>query len=552
MNREPTVALSMIVKDELQEVLVLINQASPYVDEVNLVVSDAKTAKELDKVLDKKVHVKYRKWNNRFDEARNASMNMCTTDYFIWVDADDDFDFSGVPQLVQMAEENGIDAIFLPYNYMQDDQGNCVTLHWRERLIRMGRGYEWRGWVHETCISDENTTTHKVDFPVKHNATIDDAKNSHERNHQILEEAYAATKDPRYLHYLGMSYFTKKDYEKAVELFVDYLKVGGSVEDAYRSLSLLSECAYHLGKLDLALEYASKCIVMKPEYPMGYWLLAQYEADQENYEEALEWVRVSETKPDPNTLSVWDPTSRGRATIIAARSLFMLGRYNEALKEVRKVRDNPEIQEYYKDFVDQADAEMFVNILPKLRKFFESDKKLWDALAHDMKYDSRIQPLRFNVNEPHTWGDNSIVIFCGEGYEEWGPHTLDKGMGGSEEAVVYLSRELAKLGWHVTVFAEANMIDKEGTLDAVKWRPWEELDRRDKFNVFISWRAPQFAGIVDAKVKLIDVHDIIPEDVAVPYDDATYMFKSNYHKELYPKVKKAKVIGNGIKKEQFS
>jgi glycosyltransferase involved in cell wall biosynthesis len=265
-----TVALSMIVKDEFEQVEVLLSQAFDYFDQICVVVSDKTTCNKLKKNFpDAKFNIVWREWNNRFDEARNACLDLVTTDYFFWLDADDSFDFRAIPQLVDIADQHKIDAIFMPYNYMQDAQGNCITRHWRERLVRLGRGYSWRGWVHETCISDEKVTTHKVDFEVKHNATIDDAQHSYERNHAILEEAYAATEDPRYLHYLGMSYFTGKQYERAGELLTDYLQVGGSIEDVYRTLGLLSECAYHLGKFDLALEYATKCATLKPEYSKG-------------------------------------------------------------------------------------------------------------------------------------------------------------------------------------------------------------------------------------------------------------------------------------------
>ena len=546
-----TVALSMIVKDEFEQVEILLSQAFDYFDQLNVVVSDKPTYNKLKKNFpDSKVNLKYREWNNRFDEARNASLALCDTDFFFWLDADDSFDFRAIPQLVDIAEENGIDAIFMPYNYMQDDQGNCITRHWRERLVRLGRGYEWRGWVHETCISDEKVVTHKVNFEVKHNATVDDAKGSYERNHLILEEAYAATNDPRYLHYLGMSYFTGKDYERAGELLTDYLKVGGSIEDVYRTLGLLSECAYHLGKFDLALEYATKCATLKPEYPMAYWLLAQYEADQDNYLEALEWVKVSESKPDPETLSVWDPSSRDRATLIAARCLFMLERYNEALQYIRKVQHLPEVQDILPDFYEQADAEAFVNLLPKIRKFFHNDQSLYEALCDAIRYDKRIKQLRNIATVPTTWTEKSIVIFCGQGYEEWGPHTLDKGMGGSEEAIVYLAPELAKLGYNVTVYGE---VDERMNVDGVRWLPWKQIDMRDHFNVFISWRAPQYLERINAKVKLADIHDVLPEALVKDYPDVTYLVKTKYHRDLYPEVADDKfaIIGNGIKKEQF-
>lgn len=562
-----TVALSMIVKDEVEAVLRLVDQAAPFVDQICLVVSDKEAFKkirfelELDKQVRNiklpKVNIKHRAWNNRFDEARNACLDLVKTDFFFWVDADDSFDFRAIPQLVEIADENNIDAIFMPYNYMQDSQGNCITRHWRERLVRLGRGYSWRGWVHETCISDEKVTTHKVDFEVKHNATVDDAQGSYERNHAILVEAYAATEDPRYLHYLGMSYFTGKDYEKAGELLTDYLQVGGSIEDIYRTLGLLSECAYNLGKFDLALEYATKCATLKPEYPMAYWLLAQYEADQDNFEEALEWVKVSETKPDPQTLSVWDPSSRGRATLIAARCLFMLNRYNEALAQIRKIENLPEVQDILDDFYNEADAETFVNILPKFRKFFHNDESLYEALCDDLRYDTRLLALRNKATTPQEWSDKSIVIFCGQGYEEWGPQTMDKGMGGSEEAVIYLSRELSKLGYEVTVYGEVPHRTTDATVEPkeynVTYLPWKQIDVRDKFNVFVSWRAPQYLQKINAKVKLADIHDVLPPEIMKDYPDVTYLVKTAYHRSLTPDLPddKFRVIGNGIVKEQF-
>lgn len=553
-----TVALNMIVKDEFEQVVLLLDKAVSYFDELNIVVSDKPTANKLKKMYPG-CNIKWREWNNRFDEARNTALAMTTTDFFFWLDADDSFDFRAIPQLVEIAEESNIDAIFLPYNYAQDERGNTITIHWRERLIRLGKGFEWRGWVHETCISDEKPTTHQVEFPVKHNNTPEHAHDSYERNHNILLVAYDETKDPRYLHYLGMSFFTKKDYETAAELLSEYLKVGGSVEDTYRSLGLLSECAYYLGQLDLALEYATKCATLKPEYPMAYWLLAQYEADQDQFAEALEWVKVSESKPDPDTLSVWDPTSRERAKLIAARSLFMLGRYNEALGWLRQIpKDNEDVQKIYDDFLDQADLETFLNMLPKMRKFFHNDESLYEALADDVQYDNRILSLRQKVRRPVKWDDKSIVIFCGQGYEEWGPHTLDKGMGGSEEAVIYLSRELSKLGYNVTVFGEVDVPLRDCTVEPkeydVQYLPWKRIDLRDQFNIFVSWRAPQYIEKVNAKVKLVDVHDVLPEDLMKDYPDVTYMVKTAFHRSLAPKLpdEKFAVIGNGIVKDQFN
>lgn len=547
-----TVALQMIVKDEYDQIYNMVREADGLgvFDAVNLTVSDKPTANKLKKVLPF-ANVEYREWTDNFADARNDNLKMCTSDYFFWLDADDHFDFKAIPQLVEIADQNNIDAIFLPYNYAFDEDGNIITRHWRERLIRMNKGFEWRGWVHETCISDEPYTSHKVDAPVSHMTGSDHAAESMTRNHAILDKAYAATGDPRYLIYLGMSHFSLGDYEKSALLLSDYLEVGGSVEDTYRALSVISECAYHLKKLEMALEFATKTIVLKPEYPMGYWLLAQYEADQSNWKEALEWVRVSEGKPDPDTLSVYDPSARERARLIAAQAEFMLGNYNAALAWLRKVPKNKTAQSLFEDFQKEADAETFTNLLPKIRQFFRSDTALFGALCDDMQYDTRLKALRNVATLPTKWDKNSVVIFCGQGYEEWGPHTADKGMGGSEEAVLYLAPQLQKLGYDVTVYGE---VDKSMSVEGVHWFPWKTIDTRDQFNVFVSWRAPQYLERVNAKVKLCDVHDVLPNAIMKNYPDVTYLVKSQYHRDLYPELPDDKfvIIGNGISKEQFN
>jgi hypothetical protein len=74
---------------------------------------------------------------------------------------------------------------------------------------------------------------------------------------------------------------------------------------------------------------------------------------------------------------------------------------------------------------------------------------------------------------------------------------------------------------------------------------------RDQFNVFVSWRAPQYIEKVNAKVKLVDVHDVLPKDIVKNFPNVTYLVKSQYHSDLLPEEVDRKVIGNGIVKTQF-
>jgi tetratricopeptide (TPR) repeat protein len=571
MKEKPTVALTMIVKDEYKQVSQIINDAIDFFDEIILVVSDKPTANKLKKHAkeegEHEIKVVWREWNDRFDEARNFAQSLVTSDYWFWIDADDKFNFTAIPQIVDVAVQSGFDQILLPYNYAQDEQGNCIAFHWRERLLRTEHPFVWKGWVHETPISDMPYKAHRVNAPVVHINSNEHTQESLERNHKILLEATVASDDPRYQLYLGTSYYSLKNYGEAVEILDKFIKVSGNVEDVYRALLCMSECAMKMGRSDSAMQYAMQAAAQIPEYPQAYRVMAQWEAAEGNWNEAVEWVKVAESKPQPTGLGVFDPSAKDEARIIATQAEFMLKNYNKSLKWCRMISENnPVRKDIEADILEEADVETFVTLLPKFRRYFASDAELYDALCYDLKYDLRLRGLRDVVVKPKTWADNSIVFLCGESFEEWGPHTLDKGMGGSEEAVIYLARELAKIGWEVTIYGAVEQSVWDGELsdeDATKladrgyiaprYVPWKEINKSDNFNVFVAWRAPEFAEHINAKVKVADIHDVLNKSSVKNYPDVTYFVKSNWHRNLYPELpdEKVRVIGNGIKKEQF-
>ena len=119
-SNKSTVSLHLIVKDEVEAVAQLAGAASRVFDAIYLTVSDQKAYKELKKLPDDIVHVDYRQWNDRFDDARNHNWGLGKHhDYSMWLDADDSFDFSQMPKLISYMED--YDAVYLPYHYAFDE-----------------------------------------------------------------------------------------------------------------------------------------------------------------------------------------------------------------------------------------------------------------------------------------------------------------------------------------------------------------------------------------------------------------------------------------------
>ena len=64
-----------------------------------------------------------------------------------------------------------------------------------------------------------------------------------------------------------------------------------------------------------------------------------------------------------------------------------------------------------------------------------------------------------------------------------------KGLGGSESAVILMSRELANIGFDVTVFNACDVDDaKSGIYDGVKYRPIESLSTNENYDIVIASR----------------------------------------------------------------
>lgn len=541
-----SVSLHLIMKDEVEAVTNLIFDATGFVDHIFITVSDVDAYNKIKDEENEFVKIDYRAWNNRFDEARQHNWNLGKDyDYSMWIDADDSFEFGGLQKLI---EASTTDCIFLPYDYDHDENGRVIVRLWRERIIKRTSPFYWKGWVHENLICDEPFTHERFDYPVTHNQTDDHKESSLLRNHTILEEAYRETNDPRYIHYLGISYFSMKDWQNAIDVLEKYLEVGGWTEEIYRSLIKISESYYLLGNLDMAILTALKAVGVNNKLPQAYHLLCHYEYEDKDYEAAILYANDALNRPDPEDSSIWDPTARERTYLTMAMCHYEAKDYRNAYKMLQKVHciDTSDVVD---EFKFKAELELFKDLLPGMTQFYEKPEDLWYGLTDDIKFSGEMRDFRMSVTKPHIWAEKSVVFFCGKGYEEWGPHTAKNGMGGSEEAVLYLSKELVKLGFTVFVYGE---LEKEIIKDGVVWVPWNRFDTRDTFDTLIIWRQPQLASQLKARQIFIDMHDALPEKIVAPHPNATYLFKSQYHKDLYPKVKKYHIIPNGVLTSQFN
>lgn len=165
-------------------------------------------------------------------------------------------------------------------------------------------------------------------------------------------------------------------------------------------------------------------------------------------------------------------------------------------------------------------------------------------------------------------GKKVVVLYCHEygqsWWGAWGPSSLSNGLGGSEEAVVFLSAELQKLGYWVEVYGDPpqqdTTRDRESTHQGVAWYPHYSYDPADaSVDIFIAWRyhASLVAG-QQARSRYLWLHDVPAE--AVKHSDVLtsnvqgIFCLSEFHASLLPRSARANVIvtSNGLDPQYFT
>lgn len=510
----------------------------------------------------------YRLFN--FAAARNASLEAATGDFVLWLDADDTP--IGLDNIKKYVENNkDVDVFEAVYDYYRDEEGNAVSDHVRERVLRNNSKWEWKGGklglIHETLLPIEPYEPMQLTIPddvfrVEHNT--DHIDESSLRNHVALLYEYLKTEghDPRTTLYLGIEFFNRGMYDYCIKVLLEYVKVGGSIEDRYNAWIKIAEAYQMMGQGQSGRNAYLEAEKEMPHRPDAYLGLGESYHDEGEYAKSVEFLMTGLQKKLPQTKQAVDKMKYTfRPSGYIALAYLELGKPKDAyewfLRAAKMNPKHPWVKRYAPLFIEAKNLDDYVRNFVKLgqisqRLYPKTLSKLADVIPDELKDQELLMDFKWRYTTPKIWQDNTIVFFCSSAFEDWGPESLEKGCGGSEEAIIQLTKRLAKLGWDVTVY---NNCIKEATVDGVKWVRYERFNPRDMFNILISWRNNMFVDARTAVKKYIDMHDV-PTDKRYYEGESVkgvkLLVKSQFHKSIFDLPDdQFCVIPNGIDLDQF-
>lgn len=569
------IALSMIVKGSDDEALLLnrcLETIAPYVDHIFITRTQRRGEKKNTAVanvaMQHNATLSDFEWVNDFSAARNFSFAQVPKDYdwVMWSDTDDLW--RGVEKLRPTLEENKhVDGFGIWYFYDWDEEKNPVVVHRKTMIVKNDGCTKWVGAIHEDLIPQRAMETHLIEgIDRLHVTDVTRIQESKERNLLIAKkEVKVKGDDPIAYWNLANSQFGMSDFEGARRSYEEFIETSQSSEEIYLARTRLANAFKSLGKREECIRELQSAIGLFPNLPDAYLQLSYYYYDFDMMDKSEEMCLMGMVKkPQIMKMVAYNPRDYDYVPMIHLARIYQ-AKYRPdwvltLLKGCIKIYPHDKM---LKKWMEQAESEkdLLAKALTQLKKLkkITDPVKLKSALEK-LPLDLQSEPYIVSLRNEHFVKKESsgkdLVIYCGNTIHQWNPDLFKtKGFGGSEEAVIHMAREFAKLGWNVTVYNNCGhkpMHYEVPPNGSITYRPFWEFNYRDKQDVVILWRwAKPLDAEINAPKIFLDLHDVIPEAELTPkrLEKLTKIFvKSQFHRSLFPNTpdNKFAVIPNGL------
>lgn len=573
IEEKPTrnkIALAMIVKGADNEAPLLdraLENMKPHIDNVFITLThkegEVPNKAVYDICVKHQVCLSYFTWTGDFSAARNYNFGQVPRDYefILWADSDDIY--HGLENLKPLIESQPeIDAWAFWYLYDFDEHNMPTVIHKKTMVVRNDGSVEWTGRIHEDFKEHRALRVKFTGEIERMHATTDErAKESQLRNVEISEvESTLLPNDPRVYFNLANSYLGAGQFTEARAEYEKFIELTGSDDEKYIAVMRLSTIEQGLEERESAIRCLQLAIGMNPTFPDAYHALGYLYFDYKMYDQAELYLLLGlKVVPQEHKMIVFNPRDYDYNPMMAlAKVYFQKNRSDLAGPWLRKCLAIYPKSEYLSGLVEEMakETKRLASVLDtvKVIEGLEGDKdRILAAIAElptDLQSHPEICRIRNQFIIKRTSSGKDIAYYCGHTTHEWNPEMAKtKGIGGSEEAVINLSKEWVKLGYNVTVFNSCGI--EPMTCDGVTYKPYWFYNPKDKYDITVLWRSPAVAeyGINTDKI-FVDMHDVIPAgeftEKRLAKIDKIFV-KTHAHRAIFPKVPDEKfvIIPNG-------
>jgi tetratricopeptide (TPR) repeat protein len=239
-----TLGLCMIVKDEEEMLGKCLAAVAPAVDEIVIVDTGSKD-RTIEIAKSHGAKVIEQAWTGSFSDARNTSFEHATTDWIIYLDADEVLVADDVARLKSLTGRVWREAFYLSLTSFTGESGDAgAVTNSVLRVFRNRSQYRFEGRLHEQIAHHlpayAKGRIEQSSVRVDHYGylgAVRDAKEKSRRNLELLKAQQAESAPSAFLHFnLGTEYAAIADYASALTEFErswNLVQVGGEENNDY-------------------------------------------------------------------------------------------------------------------------------------------------------------------------------------------------------------------------------------------------------------------------------------------------------------------------------
>lgn len=511
------ISLSMIVRNGAENIGNCLRSVEAAVDEINIVdtgstdgtpdiIRTIAPQAKIETWIDPNRHPT-EGWISDFSTPRNRSFEMASGEAILWMDHDDVLESEADSDPAAMLRQTidgrmelaspKADLLEMPYHYIKDQWGNVVLSLPRFRVVRRDH-FRWVWPVHEDLRPTryvKRADLRKHPLYVDHLRVHERGNDPARRNLWIMERYMQAggEMESRLWQNLAGSLSALARWQESVDAYESAIaSVGSDTEAHFTSLLRQGDGYRQMQRPERAAESYLRAQLLYPERRQAWLKLAELCIELGQTQAALTYSDIAEAMPPEREGFIHVPLlERAVPLQVKAQAFLSSDKLDEAMgcySELLKIFPGD------KELTEQVTRLQATLSADNLGRAFRAvagtmtraqAKSLWLSAPPELA--TAQEALRARRPDRPS-GKPSIVFWCGKANELWSPESVSKGIGGSEEAVIFLSREMAALGWAVEVYADPPShqigLDEHGVL----WQPYYVWEAQDSADVFVGWR----------------------------------------------------------------
>ena len=341
-------SLSMIVRDAEDTLGRVLAGAATFCDEL-VVVDTGSVDGTRELAVQAGAQVLDFPWIDDFAAARQFSLDACTGDWVVWLDADDAITAEVAARIAAAKDElftDDLDLVWAPYLYAFDPaSGACTFSLPRERFVRRQAGLRWVGAVHEVIEVPGGRGVLREDFEIEHRPAVE--RDHTDRNLRIIRKAYDdGDRAPRTLFYLANELRDAGQWDESVARYDDFLSTTSTGWEAYWAWVHRGRCLRALGRDDDARDSYLAAVACDPTRAEAFTGLGRIHYDRAEWAAAVPFFAAAAALPLPGHGFVDVVDYRYGALDFLGVCLANSGRHAEAIEATRASleRGNPEAE----------------------------------------------------------------------------------------------------------------------------------------------------------------------------------------------------------------